>query len=309
MKRSCVACWAVLIILLFVGCSRNTRAVKQSSARVQASVSSQRNAGKDLDDLSRRSAEAAEVEQIDSSTDREIQEYIARERANIEAHIQQLEAANQDIETYKSGSKELIQADVLEAANMAAEEASKSLRILEEKTRVIVDFLNNETFSKAEIGALFDPGEYVLPPSRYREATRQFTPIVAKLYSFAGKYQGAFKSLKGEIIVTGYSDATPIATGSALYRNLAAIAQDKYGTSEPSSSDLNLLLSELRAGAVRDLLERIIRDHQGGDTGIEINVRTLGRGETIPRGLPAHVAANDSRRRVVTFYWVVLPRL
>lgn len=297
--------------LIAASCSRNTRAVQQSSARVKASVSSQQNAGKNLDELSQKSSEAARNEQIDESTDKEIQAYIERERANIEAHIRRLEAANQTIEEYKAGETDFEEKDVVETANKVASEASKNLRILEEKTRVIVDFLNSETFSKAEIGALFDPGEYVLPPSRANRGKQLFTPIVQKLYAFAQKYETTFKSLKGDIIVTGYSDGTRIEPGSSLYRTLAPIAQNKYGIENATSADLNLVLSELRAETVSGLLTSIISEEESrrGAQNIRISVRTLGRGESIPPGVSQNAALNDSRRRVVTFYWVVLPEL
>ena len=310
-KFSCEICLLTLAALLFSACSRNTRAVQQSSARIKASVSSQQNAGRHLDELSKKSAEAAIAEQIDESTDKEIQAYIERERANIEAYIRSLEAANETLEEYKAGNSDFKEKEVVEAANNLASEASKNLRILEEKTRVIVDFLNSETFSKAEIGALFDPGEYILPNARARRGKQMFTPIVQKLYAFAQQYEKTFKSLKGNIIVTGYSDGTSIEPGSNLHKTLAPIARNKYGIEAPTSTDLNLVLSELRAEAVSDLIKSIIREEESrrGNTSIQITVRTLGRGESIPPGVGRSAAINDSRRRVVSFYWVVLPEL
>lgn len=301
----------LLFLVLASSCSRNTRAVQQSSARVKASVSSQQNAGRHLDELSKKSADAAKAEQIDESTDKEIQAYIERERANIEAHIRRLETANQTLEDYKAGTGTSQEKELVAAANEAAGEASKSLRILEEKTRVIVDFLNSETFSKAEVGALFDPGEYVLPAARARRGKQMFTPIVQKLYLFAQKYESTFKSLKGDVIVTGYSDGTRIDPGSNLHRTLAPIARNKYSIVDPTSTDLNLVLSELRAEAVSDVINSIIREEETkrNNSGIRIEVRTLGRGESIPPGVSQSAAINDSRRRVVTFYWVVLPEL
>lgn len=306
--------FALFFLLCFAmasSCSRNTRAVQQSSARVKASVSSQQNAGRNLDELSKKSAEAAKSEQIDDSTDKEIQAYIERERANIEAHIRRLETANQTLEEYKAGTSNSREKELVEAANQAAGEASKSLRILEEKTRVIVDFLDSETFSKAEVGALFDPGEYVLPAARTKRGKQMFTPIVQKLYVFAQKYESTFRSLKGDIIVTGYSDGTRIDPGSNLHRTLAPIARSKYNIDDPTSTDLNLVLSELRAEAVSELINSILTEEESkrSNSGIRIEVRTLGRGESIPPGVSQSAAINDSRRRVVTFYWVVLPEL
>ena len=184
------------------------------------------------------------------------------------------------------------------------------MRILEKKTEVIVDFLGSETYSKSEIGALFRPGEYHLIPEQMKEGQRLFRPIVEKLFTFADKYKDSFKSLKGEIIVTGYSDATPVEPGSRLYRDLVQHLQQQDNVANPSSSNLNQKLSELRAGAVKNLLQTLISAKKQVNANLlDISVTVLGRGEAIPRGMAESLAANDRRRRVVTFYWVVLPSL
>ena len=299
-----------LSIFLFVSCSRNTTAVKQSSQALNVALKSHESAAGILDKMSQQSKDAASAGQIEASTNEDIQNYVHAERIKIDETTKKLQSAQKDIDDYTSKKSSKKQIEVLNEANKVVQESSDLLRILEKKTEVIVDFLGSETFSKSEIGALFRPGEYQLIKGQIKEGQRLFSPIVEKLFSFAEKYKGSFASLKGEIIVTGYSDGTAVERGSGLYRDLARRLSESDGVTEPAPEDLNQKLSELRAGAVKGLLEDIIiKKNKENPDRIEISVSILGRGEEIPKGLPADISKSDSRRRVVTFYWVVLPKL
>ena len=300
----------VVLLLLSTACSRNTTAIKQSTLALSMAEQSQKSALEMLDKVSAQSKAAKEMENIDSSTNHQIQNYVLEQSTAIETVLKELENAHQDIDSYKGKRGDKDEKEVIAEANKIISRSSDLVRILEKKTEVIVDFLGSETFSKSEIGALFKPGEYQLIKEQIKEGQKLFRPIVEKLFVFSGKYKDAFSSLKGEIIVTGYSDATAIEKGSGLYRDLAKKLQRDDAVEVPSNQDLNQKLSELRASAVRDLLEKIIADRKKANPElIDINVRILGRGELIPKGLEENVAANDRRRRVVTFYWVVLPNL
>jgi len=310
MKSTLYQLLLLLSIFAFASCSRNTTAVKQSSMALSIALKSQESATSMLDKMSQQSKAAADTGQIDVSTNEDIQNYVNAERDKVEETKKKLQSAQKDIDDYTSKKSTKKQIEVLNEANSVVQEASELLRILEKKTEVIVDFLGSETFSKSEIGALFRPGEYQLIKGQIKEGQRLFSPIVEKLFSFADKYKGSFSSLKGEIIVTGYSDGTAVEKGSGLYRDLARRLAENDGVSEPAPEDLNQKLSELRAGAVKGLLENIItQKNKDNPDLIEISVSILGRGEEIPKGLPADISKNDQRRRVVTFYWVVLPKL
>lgn len=282
-------------------CAVNQAAVDSSKAALRTAIDSNERSIKMLQIVAGQSEQAYKEGKIAESANAEIQNYVLAEQKSIQIQNIILNKSLKDLETKGS-----INNESLERANQAIRENGNKMRILEEKTKVIVDFLGNETFSKSEIGALFKPGEYRLLADQQDEGKRLFSPIVEKLFSFADKYKGTFTNLKGEIIVTGYSDATPIDKRSRLYRELA----DFVGVSDPSSSMLNQKLSELRAVAVKELLEKII-NHRKEVEGrkLDIKITVLGRGEDIPRGLPDNVPKNDFRRRVVTFYWVVLPVL
>ena len=301
---------AISLLGVLLGCSRNTVAVRRSSVALQAAIQSQESANKMLDKLAGQATKAEQSGTIALSANAEIQTYVSAERIRLATTAQKLQGQLASVQAYSTGQVKASESEIIKGASEAITQSAEVMRILEKKTEVIVDFLGSETYSKSEIGALFGPGEYHLIREQVKEGQRLFRPIVEKLFIFADKYKDSFRSLKGEIIVTGYSDATPVEPGSRLYKDLAQQLQSPDNGAAPSNSDLNQKLSELRAGAVKTLLESLIMGKkQTGPNRLDISVTVLGRGEAIPRGLPVSLAANDHRRRVVTFYWVVLPTL
>jgi len=293
--------------LLLAGCSRQASAVKRSQQTLRTTMLIQESARRNLDRLSAQADSAARDQIISASANAAIQAYIDRQQDSLRQDQTQLQHSQENLAAVQASRATGATTDeALREANRAVAEASETLRILEQKTAVIVDFLGSETFSKSEIGALFRPGEYRLLPEQVREGRRLFNPIVGKLYTFAEKYRGAFASLRGEIIVTGYSDATPVERGSRLYRDLAQRLNAE--NVDVSNEELNRKLSELRAAAVKELLEGLIHE-RGKNDFLDVRVSVLGRGQEIPPGLRGTLASNDHRRRVVTFYWVVLPTL
>jgi outer membrane protein OmpA-like peptidoglycan-associated protein len=284
--------------------------MSQSALALKVALQSQESALMMLDRVSERAQEADSTRQINHDTNVDIQNYVKAEREKIKEVRTKLVAAQADIQNYNDDKSNMKEAEILANASRTVLESAEILRIMEEKTKVIVDFLGSETFSKSEIGALFKPGEYRLIKEQVREGQRLFRPTVEKLYIFANKYKDAFSSLKGQIIVTGYSDATAVEPGSTLYKDLASRLLQTENITDPGQPDLNRKLSELRADAVKQLLERIIADRRKNQANlIDITVHTLGRGEELPPGLPQDILKNDKRRRVVTFYWVVLPNM
>jgi outer membrane protein OmpA-like peptidoglycan-associated protein len=300
MKKSNLA---ILLILIYIMCSclASKSTVDSSKMALKTAKESNERALKMLDLMSEQAKKAEQEGKIATTANEEIQIYVTTEKQKIEQQNKEMQTSLAELENSKGVSN-----DAVKKANSLVMSSSNTLRIVEEKTKVIVDFLGNETFSKAEIGALFSAGEYKLVPSQMKDGEKIFKPVIDKIFSFANKYSGKYANLKGEIIITGYSDATPIEKNSRLYKDLAK----GLGVEEPTITQLNQKLSEMRALAVKELLETIItkRKSTTKET-LDIKILVFGRGEEIPRGLPSNLSKNDFKRRVVTFYWVVLPNL
>jgi outer membrane protein OmpA-like peptidoglycan-associated protein len=304
MKNLVYATCLLVLAGVLAGCSGS---VQRSQDAVELSLESQATARRMLDRVSQQSQQATQEGRISESANETIQTYLRSQQDSLENDSVALKEAS--IAMTAKGRTSTSTAAAVASANKNVAKTARALRILEEKTAVIVDFLGQETFSKSEIGALFGTGEFRLIPEQLVQGRKLFRPMIEKLFSFAAKYRSGFRSLEGEIIVTGYSDATPIEPGSRLYTDLARRLNRENQVAEPTSADLNRKLSELRALAVKDLLESIIREKKEGNEYLSVRVQTLGRGEEIPRGLAQNISRDDRRRRVVTFYWVVLPKL
>lgn len=297
------------LVFFFGGCSKKPTEIDRSLVAIRESVESQERSIKMLELMADQARQAESEGKIAESANKEIQEFVVEEKTVVEQQQVKLEEVKKEVEEFKEGNSDTSAKEVLADVNKTVIESTEIIRILDKKTEVIVDFLGSETFSKSEIGALFSSGEYRLILEQITKGEQLFSPIIEKLYGFASKHKDAYKSLHGEIIVTGYSDGNPVEQSSKLYKDLKKKLSEDDQVADPSVSDMNLKLSELRAKAVKRLLEKLIeRKSRSGET-LQIDVKVLGRGEEIPKGLPENILKNDHRRRVVTFYWVVLPTL
>ncbi|GAB3993785.1 hypothetical protein GCM10028807_29920 [Spirosoma daeguense] len=272
-------------------------------------MQAQDNSIKKLDRAAEQAKKSSGEGKIATSSNDEIQTNVTSDKATIENNKKEIQGALSDIENYKSGKSQQRERDIIFSANATVSKTNESLRIIEKKTEILIDFLGNETYSRSEIGAVFKPGVFWLTPESTKEAQRLFSPVVNKLFTFADKYRGGFKKLRGEIIVTGYADATPVEPGTKLYTDLSQRLQKEDNITQPTSKDLNRKLSQLRANVIKDLLENVIVARKKADSNpMNVTVNAIGRGEQIPlEQQSATLSADDRRRRIVTFYWVVLP--
>lgn len=269
----------------------------------------QSNANRSVSRVSQQSQEAVQSGRISESANIAIQEYLRAQQDSIRQDSVVLMKSNEVLRTAGNKGGKSVDEAVAEA-EYVVKESSRRLRVFEQKTAVIVDFLSSETFSKSELNTLFATGEYRLPPAQARQGRKLFVPIVEKLYTFSDKYRAAFRSMQGEIVVTGYSDAVPVEPGSRLYTDLAQRLSSDNQITSPTSADLNRKLSELRAEAVKEVLESIVQEKKSAGSFLNVTVKTIGRGEEVPDVIAnANAAIDDKRRRIVTFYWVVLPTL
>ena len=299
----------LILTILASACAKKPTEIDRSLVAIRESVESQERSIKMLELMADQARQAETDGKIAESANQEIQAFVVEEKKVVEQQQEKLEEAKKEVEEFKEGKSDKSAKEVLADVSKTVIESTEIIRILDKKTEVIVDFLGSETFSKSEIGALFSSGEYRLIPAQITKGEQLFMPIIEKMYSFAKKHTDAYKSLHGEVIVTGYSDANAVEKGSKLYKDLKKrlLADDQV--EESSDADLNLKLSELRAKAVKSLLEKLIEKQSRSGETLAIEVKVLGRGEEIPKGLPENILKNDHRRRVVTFYWVVLPSL
>lgn len=303
--------WVLTLSLVFwtgqlmTGC---VSAKRKSQKAATAQRGETRKAEQKAAEVRNKSEQAVKEQKISGSAHERIGTYIESQQDSMRMDEAALEGALTDLQSAgKRGHKSV--PDAVRDVDFVIAESARRLRAFEAKTAVILDFLDSDTFSKSEMNTLFPTGEYRLKPAQVRQGVKMFAPTVEKLFQFSEKYKGSFKNLEGEIVITGYSDAMPVETGSRLYTDLASRLGRDDQIREPTTSEINRKLSELRAESVKTIVEDILKDKKNKDDFLNISVRMLGRGEELPPFLTGTVTRDDKRRRIVTFYWVVLPTL
>ena len=213
--------------------------------------------------------------------------------------------------TEKKVDEQLVQVSRVEATNNREE-----ILKFAEKTNVIIqsaltdlkslnDLYDVATFSQFETATFFPTGGYTIPSEKMEEAKVSLEPIVQRIIKFIGDHPK--QRFVAVIVCSGFSDESPVGKESPLYKSLI----EKMSKTNPTRSELNNKLSELRAKSIAKLLVDIIKVNEGmipNPSLINYDIKWLGKGETYP--YPDKVKDYkpvDKRRRMVALIWNVLP--
>jgi outer membrane protein OmpA-like peptidoglycan-associated protein len=169
---------------------------------------------------------------------------------------------------------------------------------------MILEGVSTPKPSLFNLAAFFGPGGYKIPEDKKKLAIQYFSPIIDSLTKFSNKYETVYRNAR--IIVNGYSDATNISNGSALYKMLAGY----LNKTNPTKAELNAALSALRAEEIANFLLKRLKET--AYTFKSVNKITFentlaGYGEKLPDASIHNYKTNDDRRRIVIAFWSVLP--
>ncbi len=180
----------------------------------------------------------------------------------------------------------------------------KTSKIIGEKIEFLNELIDQNLVLRIDQDVVFGPGKYEVEPSVANALGRIFEPAAKEIDYLVKKYPDFPLSLV--ITAKGYSDATQIAEGSGLYKELKE--RVKLQTSNPGNRELNKELSVARAEAVIRLFKNytVNRSKTGG------NIRNIlylheGKGEALPDPKISNYQVNDPRRRVVLLFWSIFP--
>jgi len=180
----------------------------------------------------------------------------------------------------------------------------KASKNINDKILLLSDLISRNMVVRIDQDVVFEPGKYDISPEVASAIGKLFEPASKEIDLFIKKYPNFPLSLV--ITAKGYSDATLIAEGSQLYKELKD--RLKLQTDNPNAKELNKELSVARAQAVIDLFKSytVNRASDGG------NIRNIlylheGKGETLPDPKVKDYRIEDSRRRVVLLFWSVFP--
>ncbi len=179
-----------------------------------------------------------------------------------------------------------------------------SSKTINDKILFLNDLINRNLVVKLDQDVLFEPGKYTVVPNVVTTIGQLFEPAAIEIDLFTKKYPDFPLSLV--ITAKGYADATSIAEGSSLYRDLKE--RLSLSVKDPDSKELNRELSRARAEAVKILFQKFAATRS--DNGIFLRKVVYiyeGKGELLPDPKITDYKIDDPRRRVVLLFWSVFP--
>lgn len=181
---------------------------------------------------------------------------------------------------------------------------------IQRKTReriytLLSDAVTATTFQQHKMGAFYKPGAYKMPTQDFTAVSGMFLPAIDSMAALSNKYADVNRTI--HLVIVGYADATKISENSKLYTEL----KDYLKASEPQPGQLNLALSDKRAQELLRNIKTLVRDNASkfkGYNHLKIGYLSYGRGEELPFKTITDYTVDDDRRRVVVFYWAILPQ-
>jgi len=288
----------LLVSLAFIVClyscvsHRKVATAKKDLKSVDSVLVQQQKTLDNLDELRRIKQEENEMDDTSSSR---INKYISKTRTEI--------GKMHEDNTILFGETTIERADWLRLLKTLAF-ARNSSKSIGDKILFLTDLINQNTVVKIDQDVLFEPGSYIVSVAMASAISRLFEPAAVEIDRFTQKYPEFPLSLV--ITAKGYADATTIAEGSTLYRELKE--KMKLSGTEPDNKALNKELSNARAQEVINLFKKFAASRAGNKSYLR-NVLYLheAKGEILPNPKITDYKVDDARRRVVYLFWSVFP--
>ena len=255
-----------------------------------------------------KNIEAAKIEklskgEIDSTIANKINIRLNESKKNIAAARKIMDSLTASIavkNSFKENYKTILKSKISFLRNNA-----KSFNERISDYGLITDVLTNAKQTQFDLATFFGPGEYLVPSDKAAQAKTSFAPLIDTILKFSGKYPSIPKT--STIVLQGFTDATGIVRGSPLYYKLA----NELKQENPTNASLNLALSKLRTQSISKIVNQLIQEKQPEFLKLQmINIEVIqeGRGEQLPNKAILNYTNNDARRRIVLFFWSVLPK-
>lgn len=171
--------------------------------------------------------------------------------------------------------------------------------------KMIDEGLNWAKLHVFNLAAFFGPGKYQIPEDKMPLADKSFSPILDSLVTFYNEYKDVER--KATLIILGYADGTGFNPASPTYKEISTLLND----SAPAKEILNKKLSELRSDNFGDVMELLLSrklDAYDSLKPVDFVFVETGKGEEFPSKKIKDYKVNDERRRVVLFFWNILPK-
>ena len=306
MSRLKISIGLILSLFFCISCGKVSKqmmiANKQLFENLYAKDQRVREAAGKVDSVAKAKLEEGaiddEIEKIFSLNAIIVQKNIAERDSVIKRNATDEKALKETLKSDLSGKTNII-------ADLKAKSLDDSLTLL-----LIEEGMRNVSTYKIPNEIVFTGGGYRITDKNLPKMQGFFEPILDSIVTSANKYVN--KKLRVKIVVYGYADSDPINPKSRLYDEIAKSLYHETVDSSllTNSPRLNQELSRLRAEEVGDLVNTITFDKLNYITGVKsifVDLQKEGKGEELPDNRIKY-NATDSRRRIVKFYWKILPQ-
>lgn len=292
----------LFISILLLSCGTPKRALHASKAMQQAKENAALEM-QNLDYVKSLTEEKLAVGQIDSTIKDDYEnltKLLVQNLQEVEKQIKVLERFLNKKSNFKGGFYE---------KNVEGYVAQlDSFNVLKRKREkiyaLVTEAISMNAFNLFEMGAFFDPGVYRIPANAIPMVHKTFSPVLDSIRYLSNKHSDLPRTIR--FVFVGYADESPIAIGTPLHKELV-----KYSRlPNPSNKDLNQVLSQLRANEMMGNMQSLVQEKSSqfdSLSSLKTNYLNYGRGEALPNANIKNYQKQDERRRIVMFYWSVLP--
>ncbi|MBK7098095.1 MAG: hypothetical protein IPH58_06745 [Sphingobacteriales bacterium] len=218
----------------------------------------------------------------------------------IEKKISLIELSMQDKSNFKKAAfnKQLArELAFVDSFNLSVNKRQEIYTLLREAIKM-------KAFSLVDLAAFFGSGKYRIPVDHFDKVRVFVEPIIDSMAAFSNKFKEVPHIAR--MVFVGYADAIGVKEGSELYNELAWFLKQEA----PTKEKLNMVLSDLRAKELLAKTKTIMTGNVNKFSNynhLKIGYSGYGLGEKLPFKSIKDYKEDDERRRIVLFYWCILP--
>ncbi len=278
--------------IFLVSCS-STQKIANGKKDLASQTSQLSQYDKQLDDLATKVKQKEQQNEMDDTAATRIRKFIGASQAE----INKLNAQNAILLGETSVDRGNW-ADLKQQLRLS----QKLAETMADRIEMISDLVNRDLVIKLDQDIIFESGKYLVSPDVAGKLETLFQPAADQINAFIKKYPDY--PLSVVINANGFADATSIAEGTALYKDIKA--RLKSGAS--GSKEMNREISRLRAEDVMNYFRKFFAAKFTPGKHIRNIVYVFdGKGEELPNPKLNDYRTDDARRRVVLLYWSVFP--
>ncbi len=231
------------------------------------------------------------------------------EQANIDSTIYKALVARFDqLDQRIEERSDIMNNKVEKLGRKSANKLLDSLQKQMQTEGVALDILNAsldiKSFYEFPSESFFGPGVYSITDEKIDAVKTIYSPVIDSIAVFAKGI--SYDTLDLYMVTYGYADGQGFREGSNLYNELSK----KLNKEAPTKVELNQKISELRASTIAEFLKKYVEESNSkisSPSYLNKSSLAIGMGETFPNKEITDYQDNDARRRIVKFYWKLLP--